>query len=165
MCYSRLVASPLARGHARSQARSHAYLFGVLPHEFSRKRETRGSLKEICLLHSLVFVKWFPVDDECCAPFSALASECNDPDTSVEARSCGRQQRNVFCKMKTVHLAFSKIYVLSPGAHGPWAPERQNELIVSSVFVSRRCLVMNGKFLLVISTLNASSSLKLVATP
>lgn len=60
------------------------------------------------VLHSLVFVKWFPVDDECCAPFSALASECNVPDTNVEVTSCRRQERTVFCKMETFPLAFLK---------------------------------------------------------
>ena len=60
------------------------------------------------VLHSLVFVKWFPVDDECCAPFSALASECNVHDTSVEVTSCRRQERTVFCKMETFPLAFLK---------------------------------------------------------
>lgn len=65
------------------------------------------------MFHSLVFVKWFPVDDECCAPFSALASECNVHDTNVEVTSCRRQDRNVFYNMETVQLAVSRIHMLS----------------------------------------------------
>ena len=73
------------------------------------------------VLHSLVFVKWFPVDDECCAPFSALASECNVHDTSVEVTSCRRQERTVFCKMETFPLAFLK----DSYAFSDWTREEQ----------------------------------------
>lgn len=100
-----------------SQARSH--VLRSSPRIFERPC---CQSREIWFLHSLVFVKWFPVDDECCAPFSVLASECNVPDTSVEATSYRTQERNVFCKMETVRLAFSEIFVLSP-----WAPVKRRK--------------------------------------
>jgi len=40
-----LAASPLAARTSRSQSRSHVLLFCVLPHRFSRKRETARSLQ------------------------------------------------------------------------------------------------------------------------
>ena len=60
-------------------------------------------------LYSLVFVKWFPVDDECCTPFSVLSSEYSVHDTSGEVRSCRGHKRDFLHEIKTVYLVLQTL--------------------------------------------------------